>query len=237
MATDSGFTDFVPGYNGKDVANVTSFAVTGLSAGTSYYYRVRAYSAVGASDYSKAVTVATLPPTFILNVTIDPRAGSGGGSVHSAPSGISCLKGGNTGCNASNDYGTSVSLTATPDWKSLFSSWSGDCNGYGNPCSVLMTKDRNVSAAFIPNHQVRLQGALQTDYATIQEGYDDAVNNSTIMAQVYNFHENLIFDKDIKVLVGGGRNSSYQTTAGYTTVQGTLLIQKGSVAVSRLKIR
>lgn len=41
VATDSGFTSFVSGYNALNVGNVTTYNVTGLTAGT-YYYRVRA---------------------------------------------------------------------------------------------------------------------------------------------------------------------------------------------------
>ena len=42
VATDSAFTSFVSGYQATNVGSATSTSVTGLSAGTAYYYRVRA---------------------------------------------------------------------------------------------------------------------------------------------------------------------------------------------------
>jgi len=43
-------------------AGVTSYSNTGLSASTTYYYRVRAYSAAGDSGYSNEASATTLPP-------------------------------------------------------------------------------------------------------------------------------------------------------------------------------
>ncbi|MCJ7750413.1 MAG: fibronectin type III domain-containing protein, partial [Armatimonadetes bacterium] len=45
-------------------ANVTSYASTGLSAGTTYYHRVRAYNSAGDSAYSNtaSATTTTVPP-------------------------------------------------------------------------------------------------------------------------------------------------------------------------------
>jgi len=60
VATNAGFTNFVPGYLNKDVGNVISSLVSGLAPGTSYYYRVRAYNANGTSPNSNTVTATTL---------------------------------------------------------------------------------------------------------------------------------------------------------------------------------
>lgn len=62
VATDIAFTSFVVGFNNKDVLNVTTYSVTGLTAGNVYYYRVRAYNASGASKNSSTITVMTIPP-------------------------------------------------------------------------------------------------------------------------------------------------------------------------------
>jgi hypothetical protein len=58
-----GFSSFVGIYNNLDVGNVLTLNVTGLTAGTSYYYRIRAYNSCGTSVSSNIITYATLPAT------------------------------------------------------------------------------------------------------------------------------------------------------------------------------
>jgi len=59
VATDAGFTNFVTGYQNLDVNNVNTYPVSGLTAGTTYYYQIRAYSANGTSGNSNTITVTT----------------------------------------------------------------------------------------------------------------------------------------------------------------------------------
>ena len=59
VATDNGFTSFVSGYNNKDVSNVTTYTLSGLTIGTTYYYRIRAYNTNGTSVNSNIITVTT----------------------------------------------------------------------------------------------------------------------------------------------------------------------------------
>jgi hypothetical protein len=76
---------------------------------------------------------------------------TGSGTITSSPGGISCGAGCSTD-TGSYARGSTVTLTATPSG-SVFLGWTGDCAGFGtNPtCTLTMSFDRVVGAAFAPN--------------------------------------------------------------------------------------
>jgi len=63
VSTSNSFTTYVPGYQDLSVGNMTSFNVTGLSANTTYFYRVRAYNGCATSTNSNVKNAKTLPCT------------------------------------------------------------------------------------------------------------------------------------------------------------------------------
>ncbi len=131
-------------------------------------------------------------------------------------------------------YGDKITLTATPDWKSLFIALGSACDGSANTCVVTLTADRNVFALFSPNFQVRVPNAWPTDYATIQDGYDHSADGSTIFAQVNTFYEDLLFDRAMTVTINGGKDGSYMDAAGYSTVRGSITLGQGAAIVGNL---
>jgi hypothetical protein len=81
-STSSSFDTFVDGYHDLDVGDVTGRAVTGLSRGTTYYYRVRAYDSTVPTGYSKTIAITTEPTT---GLTIHPTFDSSITGIQTRP--------------------------------------------------------------------------------------------------------------------------------------------------------
>src|SRR5690606_18027328 len=101
------------------------------------------------SSFRRAETTTTAPSgpaatTYTLTIT---PTGIGTGAVTSSPAGIDCSTAGGSGCTATFDAGTRVTLTATPAPGMAFGGWSGDGTGTTTR-TVTMDRDRAVSAAF-----------------------------------------------------------------------------------------
>ena len=75
VATDNSFTNYVTGYENRNVGNDLDHLVTGLRPSTPYYYRVRAYNEHGTSGNSNVISASTLAPTGFPIVITDQATG------------------------------------------------------------------------------------------------------------------------------------------------------------------
>ena len=81
VSDNASFDSYVNGYHDLDVGQTTSRIVSGLSAGATYYYRVRAYNSLGTGGESETMTAATaitsglvINPTFDSSITSNPNS-------------------------------------------------------------------------------------------------------------------------------------------------------------------
>jgi hypothetical protein len=73
---------------------------------------------------------------YLATYAVDVAAGGTGyGYVGSSPTGILCPQ----GCQYSFDYGTQLTLTASPNEDSYFDHWTGACAGQDATCSLTVT--------------------------------------------------------------------------------------------------
>jgi Divergent InlB B-repeat domain len=118
---------------------LTSYTDTTVVDGTTYCYRVQAYTAAGSSAYSNEVCGSTATG---LSLTVS-ESGTGQGTVSSSPAGISC----GTACTQTYTSGTVVTLSAAAASGSKFAGWSGGCSGTGT-CSLSGNTSISVKATF-----------------------------------------------------------------------------------------
>ncbi|MDU0460266.1 MAG: M4 family metallopeptidase [Geobacteraceae bacterium] len=191
---------------------------------------------------------STLPTTFniddvVLNVTTPGSlpltvavTGSGSGSVHSSPEGISCASGSSTGCSANFSINSSVTLLPTPSGYSLLSGWSGCDSSSVSQCIVAMNDARNVTATFTAAPRVKV-GSKPFD--TLQDAYNDAATTNNAIIKLLGGTLGGAFTaaggKD--VTIEGGYNADFSANPDMTVVDGPIVLQSGSVTVEGVAIK
>lgn len=130
------------------------------------------YPSLGVSDSAQTEVDVTEAPVYTLSVG---KFGDGSGTVTSDPDGIAC----DPACAAdSADYpeGTVVALSATPEEGSVFTLWSGDCDGSTPVITVTMTADLVCDATFATNETLYL---IARDFLNLGgiEGFDLAFSS------------------------------------------------------------
>ncbi|OGU06611.1 MAG: hypothetical protein A2075_08490 [Geobacteraceae bacterium GWC2_58_44] len=210
---------------------------TGALTGTPTNADADTYSNIVISA-SNAAGTASLPPFSITVSASAPTlsvvlSGSGGGNVNSSPTGIACVQGSNADCSATFAGGSIVALLATANGSSTFGGWSGACQGAG-ACSVSMTTDRTVDAAFNAAPNVKVGDA---SYQTLQAACTAAGDGATVRAREMEFVENLVFGHR-QVRLKGGYNAPFSSNDGhYTIIRGSLKLRNGPLRVDKILIR
>lgn len=219
--------------------------VVTLTAAAESGYVFTGWSGAGCSGTGTCVVTMGAAPTdvtanFILPAVTAVTVGNGAGTVSSSPAGISCMNNSGT-CTSLFPINFSVTLTAAPEWYSVFSGWSGACTT--EPCTVNVDQQKTVIATFDPNYTVKLLGTitppdklyfiLANDYAAaLPPGTTDA----TLLVQSFTFLEDLNYSLPLTMTVNGGKGTDFLTDTGYTVIKGSLTIKAGRMNVTNVKI-
>lgn len=141
VSTDAGFNSFVSGYNNLNVGTVTTYPVSGLTGGITYYYRVRSGNSCGAGTNSTTISVQTDSPPVTMTWT-DGQTGSCTGQMYATmqtianamPSGPLNVKIKAQQISPSPNYGlweaTFPSTTCVKQWLQVWG--NQDVNTYNN---------------------------------------------------------------------------------------------------------
>ena len=113
--------------------------------------------------------VVTFSSKYALTVS---KAGTGRGTVTSVPAGIRC----GATCTGSFTQGETVTLTAVPQARFVFTGWSGACSGTGQ-CIVTMDGAKGVTATFGVKQAENGAEALRGD--GLERMADKAVKDDT----------------------------------------------------------
>ncbi len=165
--------------------------------------------AVSTYTFNNVTTTPTIEAqfaidTYPLNVSLNSATG---GMVASSIAGIGC----GTDCSETYNYGTSLTLTATPNIAYNFTGWSGACTGTGI-CIVTMDTAKNVSA----NFAIKILTLNVSNYnptgGTVNSSIS-GINCGTDCLEVYNY--------GTSVTLYGNSNIAYNFTGWSGACTGT----------------
>jgi hypothetical protein len=138
-------------------------------------------------------------------------------------------------CSTAQAVNVSLTLMATTDTNSIFGGWSGACSNSNGDCIVDMSVDRTLTATF--NYVLPARILNGASFLSLQSAYSNAASNNIIQVREFVFNENLLLNRSISVKIKGGYDKTFTTNSNNTTLNGTMTIRSGTVAVEKLKIK
>ena len=112
VSTSSSFTSMVSGYDGLNVGTVTSYAVTGLGSGTTYYYRVRSTNGTCNSLNSSSQTIATTALSSVATGDWNSASTWSGGQVPTCNDNVTILTGNTVTVNSNSNVSKNTTINS-----------------------------------------------------------------------------------------------------------------------------
>ncbi len=144
VSTSNTFAIFVAGYNNLSVGNVTTYSVTGLTIGTTYYYRIRATNSCGTSVSSNTITYATLSTSYCTSTSTSSTAYL---SNFDTTGGLTNISNNSSGYSASG-YGNFTATQIVTQIQNGLVSFTTSITGVGGGVGVSIFVDWNQNGVF-----------------------------------------------------------------------------------------
>jgi len=202
------------------------------SDGTVWTWGGNYFGQLGDGTFLTRLSPVPVPVTGSVVTLTAILAGTGGGSIHSNPPGLSCSSG---TCTASVPADSPVTLMATPDVDSIFAGWSGGgCSGQSD-CTVNVSVNTTVNAVFDYVVPVKLQGGMT--YPTLAEAYAAANDGDTILVRATAFTGDLVLNRNISVTFKGGYDAAFARNTGQTILNGKLILTRGAARFESITVK
>jgi|GEM_PF-3194433 len=126
--------------------------------------------------------------------------------------------------------------------------WQYDDHSAGFSCDVArkVTNGNNFTgfnvsfcksgSPFCASKAVKISG-IPTEYDSIDEAYVTAASTQTIQARAVTITENVTFNIDKTVALTGGYDCNFSTSAGVSTISGSMTISAGQVTIANVTIK
>jgi hypothetical protein len=199
---------------------------------------------VNGLDYYKNNMGRATPVEIYHRLTItvvSDTTAKGGGSVQ-GDGGISCNGHGSSpsgmsgNCQADFLSGSTAHLTQSPDSDSTWGTWSVSACGTSQSCAVLMSGVQNVTVTFPYSFMTKVS-STNLGYESLASAYSNVGPVDSIYSRDVTFTEDFTLNGAKAITLLGGRNAWYLPLDAWTTLQGILAIQGGSLTVERLAIK
>jgi hypothetical protein len=100
-----------------------------------------------------------------------------------------------------------------------------------------VTVSTQVSVEICSDSAVRIAGASPVYYSTLQSAYDAAIDGDTIESQAVEVTENLDLNSNKSITFIGGYNCDFSEITGYTSINGSITINDGTVVMENFKVK
>ena len=138
-------------------------------------------------------------------------------------------------------WNSPVTLTAAPASGYAFGGWGGACLGSQLTCSLAMdSQDKDVTAQFNVQQNIRSATNNAKVYATIKEALDDATANDDLQMRAMTFSEPVVLNLSnpniLLGMLGGYVDSLFTDESGISIINGSLTIQSGALNMKNITI-